>query len=436
MKTRRSQAVKLGKAALLTGLLLFSAGSSSAEGFERVRDLWKSARGTAVHDAPSSLADFRTAIEQGPGNNWLLGSAAAAAFAAHDDTALRHWLSAYAANGGSLTPENLARLSAQLRDEVLIRRLEANRSPITRSVLWMTVPASVPLVEGIAYDGFSRTLFVSSVADASLYRLAAGRAPERIALPPGTGSPMGMVVDEPRHLLWAAIDNGAPRLHPATALSGLLRLDLASAAMTLVAPPPGVEAHIGDVTVDAAGTTFAADNRSGAVYECRPGCTVLRTLVAPGALQSAQGMALSPDSRRLYVADYGYGIAVLERSTRRLAPLRTRPGVALDRIDGLIRDGDSLVAVQTGWDPPRLVRIGLDPSGREAVALTVLERSHPLMSEPTGAARLPDGSIAYVANSQWQSYGPEGLQVGHRQADTFILRIPVEVGGRHSRRAR
>lgn len=429
-------AVKFGSFPLLLAIMLCTAGGADAEGFEQVRNHWMNARGAASRDAPSSLPEFRRAIEQGQANNWLLHSAAAAAFAAHDDVALRLWISAYAANGGSLTPSNLARLSAQLRDERLVRRLGANGTPIVRSAVWMTVPATIPLVEGIAYDPSSRNMFISSVADVSLYRLAAGRAPERMALPADAGSPMGIVVDPSRHLLWAALDDAAPRLHPGFSRSGLLKLDLASSAMALIEPPAGVEAHIGDVTVDAAGTVFAADNHTGAVYECPPGCAALRTLVPPGALQSAQGMALSPDGERLYVADYGYGILVLDRRTGHLAPLRTRAGIALDRIDGLLCDGNSLVAVQTGWEPSRLVRIALDPSGHEATALAVLERSHPLMSEPTGVVRLPDGSIAYVANSQWRSYGPEGLQARYNQAETFILRLPVDAGGRHSRRAR
>ena len=42
----------------------------------------------------------------------------------------------------------------------------------------------------------------------------------------------------------------------------------------------------------------------GAVYRCAPGCDALETWLPARTFYSAQGMVISPDGRRLYVADY------------------------------------------------------------------------------------------------------------------------------------
>ena len=134
-------------------------------------------------------------------------------------------------------------------------------------------------------------------------------------------------------------------------------------------------------------------------------------------------MLLSRDGRKLYVADYAYGVAIVDLVTGAAKPLLTAPGVAIDGLDGLAwRDG-RMVAVQNGWQPARLIAIELDASGERAVAARVLARSGAL-SDPTQVAAMAGGAMLVVANAQWDLYEKTPAPGAVVQQPTILLRIP------------
>jgi hypothetical protein len=85
-------------------------------------------------------------------------------------------------------------------------------------------------------------------------------------------------------------------------------------------------------------------------------------------------------------------------------------GTMLDGIDGLHRFRNGMIAVQNGTSPRRILFLVDDSYARIHYA-RVLERNHPDWGEPTlGAVR--GREFLYVADAQWERYGPGGVLRG------------------------
>ena len=122
-------------------------------------------------------------------------------------------------------------------------------------------------------------------------------------------------------------------------------------------------------------------------------------------------MAVSADGRLLYVADYRYGLAAVERASGRAFRMRAPPGMMLDGIDGLVRDHGRLIATQNGAPPLRIVALTLSADGLGITALRVLERADPAWGEPSLGVVIGDRFV-YVSNPQWDRYGAGGAVTG------------------------
>jgi sugar lactone lactonase YvrE len=304
-----------------------------------------------------------------------------------------------------------ATLSAASRDKVapligpeaaarLAVRFDANAAPLAASSLFARIPADIQLVEGLAWDPQRRALYATSVFNHALVRLAP--APGPVAAGGDLGGLFGAIWDARRKRVWAAsspTELGDKR----GSFSGVVAIDPRNGAVTRIPAPPGAPAQLGDVALAPDGSVYASDGRTGAVYRCLPGCTALEPWVRPGTLFSAQGMAVSEDSKWLYVADYRYGLAAVERSSGRVFRVASRLPAMLDGIDGMVRRGRDLIVVQNGIRPQRIVRLTLSADGLAVMKVSLLERLNPDWGEPT-LATLAGDRLLYVADGQWERF--------------------------------
>ena len=142
----------------------------------------------------------------------------------------------------------------------------------------------------------------------------------------------------------------------------------------------------------------------------------------PGLLRSPQGLVLSPDGRRLYVSDYGYGIAEVHLTTGAVVRLESDAGTMLDGIDGLYPWRGGLIAIQNGTSPRRILWLRLSADGERIAGVRVLESNHPDWGEPTlGFVRRND--FLYVADAQWERYGEGGALQGDAPLRPTTIRL-------------
>jgi hypothetical protein len=293
-------------------------------------------------------------------------------------------------------------------------------APVAKSRLLIEVPPGLRLIEGLAVDPASTTFFATSAVDRRLVTINAPDGARGLSVGEA-GSLLGLAFDPRSRRLWAASAMLDETPRAGSPFSGLISVDprRPEGAIRIPAPEGAV---LGDVAVAADGTLYASDGLKGAVYACRPGCSALQAVIPPGRLFSAQGMALSLDQKRLYVADRRYGIAILDRATGRLLRLVGSPGMMLDGIDGLVSHRGDLIATQTAYPPQRIVRLRLSRDGLRVTRLEVLERAHPEWGEVTLAAEGAD-RLVYVADAQWARFGKEGMVKGDGPLKPTPIRI-------------
>ena len=256
----------------------------------------------------------------------------------------------------------------------------------TRRVAGAEIAVRIPrrglITEGLAYDGKTKSWFVSSARKGVVLRIdRRGVAHEFASGPHGLS---GMGIDARRRLLWAC-STAFPRVEsykkddPSD--PSVIAFDLATGAQKQRVKLDG-DAFCDDMTVGRDGTLFVSDS-NGALLRLRPEATSFKVLVPRGTIRSPQGSVLSANERILYVSDYGGPIRAVDVASGDVAPLRMPADFQFMGIDGLTRHGRDLIAVQNGIEPHRILRLRLAADGFGIERAEILEMNHPLLDEPT-----------------------------------------------------
>jgi len=135
---------------------------------------------------------------------------------------------------------------------------------------------------------------------------------------------------------------------------------------------------LNDLVVTRRGDVFVTDTRAGAVYR--------NAEVFVKGVTFANGIALSDDETKLYVADFGDGIAVVDVATGARRPMARPSNLCLATIDGLYFHTGHLIAIQNGIMTHRVIKMQLDPKGTRIKNFEVLARRDPQLDEITTGA--------------------------------------------------
>jgi sugar lactone lactonase YvrE len=351
-----------------------------------------------------------------------------------DTTALRQALTAYAdlGLGRDLRADStIASYLALPGFDAIAARHDAQRAPLVRSAVRVTLGDSTLWPEGVAWDPRERRFFVASIRHGTIVEVRADGGGERELLPRGqrdVASVLAVAVDTARRALWAtASPVGSVPGDSATRprASALLRIALPGGALARRWDLPTGQPHtLGDVAVGPRGDVFVSDSDDPALYRLRPGADTLEAL-RHVLFRSLQGIAVTPDPLVLYVADYSHGLLRVDLADHSVTRLADAPGSTSLGVDGLAWDRGSLIAIQNGVAPARVMRFTLDASGRRIERAEVLDRNPAVADEPTIGVVVGDEFI-YVANSQWEKYAPNGSRVrGTRLTAPRLLALPL-----------
>ncbi len=263
------------------------------------------------------------------------------------------------------------------------------------------------LPEGIAFDARSVTYFVGSIAKKKILRVTPGGAASEFA---GAGAELdailGIAVDGPRRKLYAVSTSALTDAGEKQRRNAVVSFDVDTGRLLRRDDIPDAT-QLNDVTVALGGRVYASDSGSGAIYELRPEGPA-RELVPPNQLRGSNGLAASPDGRRLYVA-HSTGLAVVDLvngAVKRMGNA-TRENVAA--IDGLYEYQGELIGVQNTTNPGRVIRISLSRDGSEITAVkTLLSHHHPALDEPTTGGISPEGYFFLLAATGVSHYNRQG----------------------------
>jgi sugar lactone lactonase YvrE len=318
--------------------------------------------------------------------------------------------------------DDLASLRALPAFKALQERMKSFAVPVGEAAVAFMLPETDLIPEGVAYDPKTGAFFVTSVRHRKVVRRAADGSVKDFTAGAQDGllSAVAPAVDAARRALWVS-SSGSERMvggkKEDEGRSFLAEYDIDTGRLRRkVEPPAG--AGVSDIALLASGDVVASDPRAGGVYLLDAKAGTWRTLVAPGAIRSPQGLAPAADGKSVYVADYARGVARVTIAEGSLRWLDTPQDLATTGVDGLSLAEGFLIAVQNGVEPHRVVAWGLDPAGDRVVSSRTLVRNHAAFDEPTlGTVVGPD--FLFVANSQYRHFRRDGT------LDAAALKAPV-----------
>jgi hypothetical protein len=368
------------------------------------------------------------------------------------------WLERYAAMGLTYdlaSDDDLKPLLTELGWKKIAAEMQKNAAPITHADPVCTLPIADLMPEDLTFDSSSGTFIVSSIQHHSLYRLS---------LPKAASSPkdeqaactldelpldaqvkrwptMAVSFDAARSLIWVTGSampdfSGFPKEDEGKA--ALLAIDSRSAKVVrrfdLESATPAV---LGDMSISSDGTVYVSDSLGGRVFRVagtpnRTGLDKAKLEVIAEDLFSPQTPVLAADGKRLFVPEYSLGIAVIDLTgSGKITYLSHLENVAVNGIDGMHLAGDSLIAIQNGTEPERVVRFRLNHAQTEIESAEVIEQSAPALGEPTHAIAA-NGYIYVSANVGWDKIDDHGkLKEGASFTAPVLMRFPVNFSEKH-----
>ena len=293
-----------------------------------------------------------------------------------------------------------------------------------------TIPEKGFVAEGVAWDPATKTFFGSSVRRRKVVRIdPTGKATDFIvASRDGLKSALGIRVDPKRRTLWIA-SQALPSMEGyekgQARASSVFEYDADTGRLRKEHFPPfeGEAPGFDDLALAPDGTLFVNDGSSPRFWRIPPGGG-LEVFLASDAFGGTQGMAVSADGKTLYVSDYR-GLLAVDLASRRVTPLAVPRTLALSGIDGLVLYKKSLIAIQNGIVPHRVIRLDLASDGTTIQRSRILEMNHPDFDEPTLGV-VADGVLYFSADSQGQKFLNEKNPIRPEDMrEAYILRLPL-----------
>ena len=180
---------------------------------------------------------------------------------------------------------------------------------------------------------------------------------------------------------------------------------------------------LGDLAFAQDGSIYLSDQTDGVIYRHLPGANRFDVVVPKGTIRSPQGL-VPVDATRLYAADYIGGLFLVDTRSGAATRVTGPDNTSLYGIDGLYAYGDSLIAIQNGIQPNRVVQLYLSDDGLSVEGSRILAMNLEFFDEPNLGQVVGD-DFYFIANSHWNRFDrdgklPDGLE------GPVVLRVDLD----------
>jgi sugar lactone lactonase YvrE len=377
-------------------------------------------------DARATIASLQRILAERPNDPTLYYYLAAFQARAGDKADAIASLEKVASLGTGFLPTRFLGFDAIWQDESFRKvyaKLDAKLPRVADAPVVIEIPDRDFIGEGMAWDPESRRFFFGSVAQRRIVAVdGAGKATPFSHPDDELQCILGLAIDVPRRLLHAVSTSALTATGRKSLVNEIVTYDLRTGRKRGAIRVPGAE-QLNDVAAAPNGDLYTSDSASGAVWRIRGGEAA--AFVPAGQVRGSNGVAVSADGQRLYVA-HTTGIARVDTATGALERVSIPPGVTVAAIDGLYVNGGSLLGIQNVTNPARIVRMQLADDGKAITRVETLQSHHnPAFDDPTTGAIV--GNDFYVlASAQVARFNDNG-EVEHPATATTpkVIRITL-----------
>ena len=320
---------------------------------------------------------------------------------------------------------NLRRFASDPEVQRIAQRMHARVPEVHRSELAFQLAEKDLIPEGVAFDPITHDLYLSSINKRKIVRInPSGEFHDFISTgQDGIGETLGMKVEPKSHTLWvcSALEYG-----PSVGWSGVFHYDLASGKLIkkyTVEPKP--QQHLfNDLAISSAGDIYLTDSSAGLVYQILHDRDLLEPIQEMPKLGYPNGIAISHDDKKLYIAHFNGGVTLFDLVSRKAKLLPHPESVTLAEIDGLYFVRNTLIGIQNGIGAARVSRFFLNASGDRVERAEILEDHSPYMEIPTTGA--PAGDEFYFSGSSQGNLWHDGkITDPAKLKPAYILRMKL-----------
>ncbi len=310
--------------------------------------------------------------------------------------------------------KNFAKVAGTKVWTYVVDGLKSNLNPFGEGKIAFTLPKGDTLFESIVFDPKREQFLVGSVREGKIYRVGKDGALQDFIAPSaenGLWSVYAMAADPERDALYVASTASVYFKGFATAdygKAGVFKFSLSSGKLLekYLLAPDSQPRTLSSIAVGKNGQVFVADGLRNLIY--RVDGNALKMMVENPHLTSVRGMAVSGDGKILYFADYALGVFGVDLVAGKGFDFSyDRDKLVLGGIDGMAWYDNTLVVIENGMSPHRVMRLTLDATGHKILKAIPLEVARPELSLPTYGTIDGDG-FYFIANSQKNAYGTYG----------------------------
>ena len=377
----------------------------------------------------SEITQFRQLTSVHPHDPVLLYNLAADYAEKCDTATVLKLLRQVADEGGGLDPgayRGFAYLSDAAEFKAIVDAIRAKNPPKIHSKPAFVIKEPDLFPEGMAYARYNRRIYAGSVQRKIVWTDETGEVYDLVKSgEDGLGYVAGLHVDEARKQLWAVSSKFSNTPDVAGMVPGLFQYDLTTGKRiaTFVAPNKSAGGLNDVAVVPSTGMAYTTNTEEGSVYRTKAGWHELELFLPRDSIPGANGITLSDDEKILFVAG-DFGVQRVDVATKTVAALQKTNDVIDASIDGLYFYRGSLLGIQNGIHPGRVVRFYLDRTLTRITRSEILETYNPAFENPTTGS-LDGDSLLFMANTQLHKWMPDKPLPAKDLHDIQILRIEL-----------
>ena len=374
-------------------------------------------------DVPNWVRLGTKVLSLTPDHPDILISVARAHAAAGDRDRSLAALAAAVRRGASLDPARFTEFKSLAGDAqfgALAAGARQNLVPVAKATTFAKLPEGE--VEGIAFDPVSKRFFAGTYNGELLAIDQQGQV-STFASGGGLRQILGIKVDPARRLVWLVTGRYPEPDAPADGGTGGIRaydLDTRAVVTTVELDERPIQHGFNDIALARDGTVYVTDTNMNSVYRLAPGSKTLELLLKDDRMTFPNGIVLTPDQRRLYVA-HVEGISAVDVVSGSRKLLRVPDDVSVNSIDGLLLHNGKLFGVQNSPYLNRIVGIALSPDGSSVQRVWTLSSHTPAGLNKTTAAIAGDQLYIIGGTPLPDVYGG----TNPAKPDSGIWRVPL-----------